>query len=92
MHNLCTNADNDDDKISINDLYRVYEIWAEAEHLRQVSKKVFTQRISDMGFDRKKGYINGKSGQSFFVGLALNKTSEDYLENQLEISIALNGR
>lgn len=92
VHNLCTNADNDDDKISINDLYRVYEIWAEAEHLRQVSKKVFTQRISDMGFDRKKGYINGKSGQSFFVGLALNKTSEDYLENQLEISIALNGR
>ena len=92
VHTLCTNAPTDDDKLSINDLYRIYEIWTESEHLRQVSKKVFAQRITDMGFDRKKGYINGKSGQSYFEGLALNKNSEDYLENQLEISIALNGR
>ena len=92
IHNLCTNSADPDDKLSITDLYKVYEIWAEAEHLRQVSKKVFTQRISDMGFDREKGYINGKSGQTYFKGLSLNKTSEDYIENQLEINVALNVR
>lgn len=88
---LCATTAEDDTnvRISINDLYRVYLIWVEAEHLRNVSKKVFTQRISDMGYEREKGYINGKSGQSFFKGLILNKASEDFIENQLEINITL---
>lgn len=89
VFNLCKATD--DSEVSLTDLYKVYNVWVLAEQLRPVSKKVFTQRISDMGYDRVKGYINGKSGQSVFKGLTLNKESEDYMENALEIGVALNG-
>jgi putative DNA primase/helicase len=88
---LCT-EDEKAEKTSITDLYKVYNIWIEGEQLRPVSKKVFTARISDMGYDRLKGYVHGKSGQSYFQGLSLNVLAEDYLEYALEIRIALEGR
>lgn len=88
---LCTEEETAD-KTAINDLYKVYNIWVEGEQLRPVSKKVFTSRISDMGYDRGKGYIKGRSGQSYFKGLSLNTLAEDYLEYALEIRIALEGR
>lgn len=80
------------DAASITDLYKVYNIWVEGEQLRPVSKKVFTVRISDMGYDREKGYINGKSGQSYFKNLAFNVLAEDYLEYAFEIRVALESR
>jgi len=92
VHNVCTVDKNSPNKISINDLYKIYCIWAENESLRTVSKKVFSQRVSDMGFTRDKTYIGGKSGQSYFVGLVLNEESEDYQEISFEISIALTQR
>ena len=92
VHNVCTVDTNSNQKVSINDLYKVYCIWAENESLRTVSKKVFSQRVSDMGFTREKTYIKGKSGQSYFIGLVLNKESEDYQEISFEISIALTQR
>jgi putative DNA primase/helicase len=87
VNSLC--VEKTDGNISITDLYKVYHVWIATEQLRPVSKKVFVTRIEDMGFDRSKGYIAGKSGQSFFVGLQLNKEAEDFIENALEINIAL---
>ena len=92
VHNVCICDAPDSKKVSINDLYKVYCIWAENESLRAVSKKVFGQRISDMGLDKEKGYINGKSGQSYFKGLILNEESEDYAEIAFDVSIALTQR
>lgn len=89
IHNVCTVDSRTDTKISINDLYKIYNIWVENESLRGVSKKVFSQRVADMGFTRNKSYIGGKSGQSYFEGLILNEASEDYQEITFEISIAL---
>jgi putative DNA primase/helicase len=89
--NLCTEKDQSS-KISVSDLYKIYNIWVEREQLRPVSKKVFSSRVADMGYERKKGYINGKSGQSYFEGLYLNVEAEDYLEYALEIRIALEGK
>lgn len=92
IHNVCTVEPDTEKKISINDLYKVYCIWSEHESLRTVSKKVFSQRVADMGFSREKAYINGKSGQTHFIGLILNEASEDYQEIAFEVSIALNQR
>lgn len=89
VHNVCTVNQQTEQKVSINDLYKIYCIWADNESLRPVSKKVFTQRIGDMGFTREKTYIKGKSGQSYFIGLVLNTESEDYQEISFEISVAL---
>lgn len=90
IQNICINVqDSDSNKISITDLYAIYHIWIEGEQLRPVSKKVFTSRISDLGYERGKSYVNGKSGQSYFKGLALDKDAEDYLEYAMEISTAL---
>lgn len=89
IHNVCTVDTKTEVKVSINDLYKVYNIWAENESLRAVSKKVFSQRVSDAGFTRDKAYIKGKSGQSYFKSLILNEASEDYQEISFEISIAL---
>lgn len=89
VHHLCTEEGKE--RISLTDLYKVYNIWVEGEQLRPVSKKVFASRVFDMGYERKKGYVNGKSGQTFFDGLYLNTEAEDYLEYILEIRIALEG-
>lgn len=89
IQHLCCH--NEEAKVSINDLYRVYNVWVNNEQLRPVSKKVFIQRIDDQGYEKDKGYIHGRSGQTYFVGLDIDKTSEDFLENQLEINIALQG-
>ena len=89
---LCTESSVNTERISINDLYKVYNVWIEGEQLRAVSKKVFTSRITDMGYDKMKGYINGKAGQSYFNHLSLNTLAEDYIEYALEIRIALDSR
>lgn len=92
VHTLCMNSKDPNKRVSISDIYKVYTIWIESECLRPVSKKEFTRRISDIGYTVAKGYVNGKSGQSFFEGLILNKDSEAYVENILEITIALQSR
>lgn len=92
IHNVCTYDVTTTKKISIADLYKIYGIWAEHESLRTVSKKVFTQRVADMGFEKTKAYINGKCGQSCFHDLILNTESEDYKEIEFDISIMLTQR
>lgn len=91
LSSMCI-IEEDDHGDSINDLYKVYEIWSAAENLKPVSKKVFSARIYDMGFNKIKGYLNGKSGQTYFKGIFLNKEAEDYIENAFEISVALQAR
>ena len=92
VNNVCSFVENSDEKIDINSLYKVYNIWAESQSLRGVSKKVFIQRIVDLGYNKSKGYINGKSGQTYFNGLLLNTNSEDYQEIAFEVSIAFAAR
>lgn len=91
VHNVCS-VDTEKTPTSLNDLYKVYQIWAENESLRAVSKKVFSQRINDMGFERDKTYLNGKSGQTYFKTLVLDPTAEAYQEISFEISIAFASR
>ena len=92
VNNACTYVDNTPEKIDINTLYKVYNIWAEAQSLRGVSKKVFIQRIVDLGYNKKKGYINGTSGKTYFEGLVLDTTSEDYQDIAFEVSVSLAAR
>jgi len=63
-----------------------------AESLAGVSKKVFIQRIVDLGYNKKKGYINGTSGKTYFEGLVLDTTSEDYQDIAFEVSVSLAAR
>jgi len=90
IHSIC--KEEKDGKLTVADLYLVYNVWITTEQLRPVSKKVFSQRVGDMGFEHDKCSVNGRSGMSCFKGLAFDKESEDYIEHQLEISIALTGR
>jgi P4 family phage/plasmid primase-like protien len=90
VHAICKNSP--DSKISVAQLYDVYRVWIESEQLRPLSKKVFSQRISDMGFEKVKTSINAKTGVTAFKGLDFDILSEDYQEHLLEINIALNGR
>lgn len=91
VHNVCA-IDDKKPATSVNRLYKVYQIWADNEALRPVSKKVFSQRISDMGFERDKAYLDGKSGQTYFKSLVLDPASEAYQEIAFEISIAFAAR
>lgn len=91
IHNVCA-VDTKKTPTSLNDLYKVYQIWADNESLRAVSKKVFSQRINDMGFERDKMYLNGKSGQTCYKTLVLDPNSEAYQEIAFEISIAFAAR
>lgn len=90
IHSMCKFVEDAVDKISANDLYHVYNVWVNSENLKCVSKKEFLRRICDMGFDKQKGYLNGKSGQTYFTGLIFDEESEAYEELKLEIAIALN--
>ena len=85
-------TNNYSNSVSTNSLYKVYSIWAEAQSLRGVSKKVFVQRIVDLGYNKAKGYINGKSGQTYFEGIVLNTNSEDYQDIAFEVSVAFAAR
>ncbi len=90
--NMCCDTSKKKEPTSLIDLYKVYNIWVEGEQLRPVSKKVFSTRIADMGYIREKGFASGKSGQSYFRNLHLNKEAEEYKEYELEIRIALEQR
>lgn len=91
FQNLCCvlDADDKEKRIPIPALYKVYQSWAAAEALRPVSKKIFIQRAEDSGFERKKGFVKGRHGQTYFEGLTFNMESEDYAEHALEINLAL---
>lgn len=73
---------------NLNLLYKVYSVWSEYEGLRPLSKRNFTSRLEDLGYDKRKGYIDGKSGQTYIENLMINKQSEEYQENILDYSIA----
>ena len=88
VHNMCISSSTEVNRITITDLYAGYNIWSDHESLRPVSKKVFVQRVSDMGYEKEKAYINGKSGQTCFKDLLWNLLSEDYQEIAMELSIA----
>ena len=92
INNVCAYVENTPEKVDVNSLYKVYSIWAEAQSLRGVSKKVFVQRIVDLGYNKAKGYINGKSGQTYFEGLVLDTNSEDYQDIAFEVSVAFAAR
>lgn len=92
INNVCAYVENTPDKVDVNSLYKVYSIWSEAQSLRGVSKKVFVQRIVDLGYNKAKGYINGKSGQTYFEGLVLDTNSEDYQDIAFEVSVAFAAR
>ena len=89
IQNLCTTAEDKTHLYNISTLYNIYQIWIEREQLRPVSKKVFSSRVENMGYEKVKGYVQGKAGQTYFKDLTLNVESEDYLEYALEIQIAL---
>lgn len=74
---------------SINTLFRIYGVWSEYEGLRPMSKRTFIERLEDLGYKKTKGYIDGRSGQTFFAGLSVNRDSEDFQENKLDYAIAL---
>ena len=88
VNNCCTTVTDNIEKVSLNTLYTVYEIWADNQSVHPVSKRVFSKRITLAGYERKVGYIEGKSGQTYYDGLVLNKNSEDYQEIAFEVSIA----
>lgn len=92
VHNMCIFVENTAEKVTVNDLYKVYEIWVSSENLKTVSKKEFIKRIGDLGFTKNKGYLNGKSGQTYFEGLLLDTHSEGYDELKFEISVAFSQR
>ena len=73
----------------IHTLYKVYNVWSEFEGLRPLSKRNFTDRMEDLGYKKKKGYVDGKAGQTFFEGLNLDREAEDWVENRLDYTLAL---
>lgn len=86
--NMC-NTGRTDTPTAVHTLYKVYCTWSELEGLRSLSKRSFTDRVEDLGFKKKKGYVNGKSGQTYFEGLSINRDSEDFIENKLDYIMAL---
>ena len=90
LNTYCTRVavDNAENRISTSHLYEVYQMFTEKDNLRCVSKKVFTQRILDAGFERKNGLVD-KTNTTYFSGLALNYQSDDVNQYLLEIRIIL---
>lgn len=58
----CTNPEQGNEKILIKELYEYYTNWCVLNAELAVSKKVFSRRLSEIGFRIKKGYLNGNSG------------------------------
>jgi putative DNA primase/helicase len=88
ISNLCMKVD-ECNSSSVHVLYKTYKEWSGLEGLRVMSKRNFIERIEDMGYTKKIGFADGKSGQTFFIGLSLDRNSEDFKEHALEFSIAL---
>ena len=90
LNNYCIEIPDDDqnNRISCNHLYQIYQLYAEKDNLRCVSKKVFRTRIEDAGFKAIKGKVQ-KTCTQYFQGLALNMNSEDVTQYMLEIRLIL---
>lgn len=88
VDNCCAFVSNPIEKVSLNTLYKVYEIWTDNQSLHPVSKRVFSKRIGLAGYERKVGYVEGRSGQTYYEGLMLDENSEDYQEIAFEVSVA----
>jgi phage/plasmid-associated DNA primase len=86
--NMCRD-DKEEPGTSINTLYKIYCVWSDFEGLRPLSKRSFTDRLGDLGYHKLKGYVNGKSGQTYVSHLVVDTECEDYGENRLEYSVAL---
>jgi putative DNA primase/helicase len=84
--NMCCNEDT---PVSINTMYRIYTVWTDKEGTRAVSKKTFINRITDLGYERKVISTNKGSTMSCFAGLSIDKFGEDYKENALEYTLAI---
>jgi P4 family phage/plasmid primase-like protien len=87
--NMCQENNTGSGGTSLHTLYKIYCVWSEFEGLRPLSKRTFTERIEDLGYRKSKGYVGGKSGQTFIAELLINKECEDYKENAMDYSIAL---
>lgn len=89
VHRMCKVDPLSNTGTPLNMLYKAYCVWAEFDGLRPLSKRSFAERLLDLGFEKKKGYVDGKSGQTYFQGLFIDKESEDFQENKLEYTLAL---
>ena len=58
----CTNTDIEPEKIPLKQLYEYYSYWCALNRELVTSKRVFSRRLSELGFSVKKGYVNGDSG------------------------------
>ena len=88
ISHMCVN-DKSSNGTAINTLYKIYNVWSDYEGLRPLSKRTFGERIEDLGFIKKKGYADGRSGQTIIENLIINKDSEEYQENKIDYAIAL---
>ena len=68
----CTNPDQGNTKMLIGELYEYYTTWCALNDEIASSKKVFSRRLSEIGFRIKKGYVNGRSGV-LYVMIKLDK-------------------
>lgn len=84
VQNMCQEGQG----VSVNTLYKLFGVWSDYEGLRPMSKRVFAERVEDLGYHKAKGYIDGRSGQTYFSGIEVDKNSEDYEENKLDYTIA----
>lgn len=77
------------DRITTQQMYNIYSMFAENDRLRAVSKKVFHQRVEDAGFNVERGVVGRAKGQTFFKHLALNYASDEVQQNILYIRTIL---
>jgi P4 family phage/plasmid primase-like protien len=90
INEMCR-ADEEEVGTRIFTLYAIYLEWARISHVKPVGKKKFAERIGDAGYEKVKGHINGKSGQTFVKNLIVDKNSEVYQESALEYTIIAQG-
>lgn len=88
MNHMCV-LDKASQGTSLNTLYKIYVVWSEYEGLRPLSKRTFAERIEDIGYEKRKGYYDGKSGQTLIAHIIVNKDSEEYQENKVDYALAL---
>ena len=75
-------------RISVTNLYRIYEMFVEKDNLRCFSKKMFIARIEDSGYPMKLGKV-GTSNARYFEGLSLDTENETVQEYMVEIRVIL---
>lgn len=75
-------------RISSHHLYNIYQMLADKDKLRPVSKKVFRQRLEDYGYQLVRGQV-GTGITTYFEGLGLNYESEDLQDNIIDVRVIL---